>query len=133
MQMLIPLVNTRYLPQTIGFLQKNNPSVLHSVCFNDECLPFHKEVLATELGHLFEHLLLDQLCALKVNNGAYCATFSGRTNWNWTKDPQGLFRIEIDIGQEELPLLLIALKRTIFLVEKLLRLQKPTDSFSNHP
>ncbi len=129
MQVLSSHLNTHHLPQTIPFLKKYRPSVLQSECFNEASLPFSKEAEATELGHLFEHLLLDQLCLLKVSNGAYCAEFSGRTHWNWKKDPRGFFRIEIDIGNDELPLFNLALKQTIILTEKLLRHQNLRTAF----
>ncbi len=121
MQLHTPMVNTCDIPGTLEFLQQNYPGVLKTQCFNDKNLPFITEVVATEIGHLFEHILIDQLCALKIKQGAGSAVFNGNTSWNWQKNPYGLFEIWIDIGKKELILLIEALKRTIELTKKLLQ------------
>ncbi len=120
MQINLPFVSTKYLPMTGAFLQAHNPSVLRTQCFNDANLPFDIEVKETELGHLFEHILLDQLCLSEMSKGAKSSTFSGRTSWDWQKNPYGMFEIWIDIGKEQLQLLMEALKKTIALFEKLI-------------
>lgn len=120
MKMGVPLVNTRSIPHTFSFLKSHAPSVLATRCFNDLNLAFDEEVKATELGHLFEHILLEQLCVLKISAGFANAVFNGRTYWNWERDPTGVFHIVIDIGKKEIALLLTALQNTIQLFESLL-------------
>lgn len=119
MNILLPIVNTRDLPSTYSFLKKNFPDVLLTECFNDLNLPFSKEVTATELGHLFEHILLVNICKAKVRAGFKNVVVNGRTEWNWIKDPQGVFHILIDIGKKDVNILVRALKKTIELFERL--------------
>lgn len=121
MQIFGNIVNTKDIPGTKKFLLKNHPSVLQTKCFNDKNLPFFEEVNQTEIGHLFEHILLDQLCILKIKSGAPVAVFNGNTSWNWRKYPVGSFQILIDIGKKELRLLLEALSKTIQLTENLIQ------------
>ncbi len=121
MQLNIPLVNTSDIPDTFSFLQSNYPSVLDTQCFNDNNLPFSVEVTATEIGHLFEHILIDELCSLKIKTGAKSAVYSGNTSWNWKLNPYGSFQIWIDIGKNDLPMLLEALKTTIDLTQQLIQ------------
>lgn len=121
MQLNIPFVNTSDIPGTFSFLQTNYPSVLETQCFNDNNLPFSVEVNATEIGHLFEHILIDELCALKIKSGARSAVYSGNTSWNWKLNPYGSFQIWIDIGKNDLPMLLEALKTTIDLSQQLIQ------------
>jgi hypothetical protein len=117
MQLHIHSVNTKDFPTTSLFLGKNLPSVLRTKCFNEENLSFKEEVRATEIGHLFEHILLDQLCLLKIERGYKSAVFNGRTYWNWEKNPRGMFDIVLDIGREEIALFSDALDRTIRITE----------------
>lgn len=121
MQLIIPFVNTSDIPHTFNFLQTNYPSVLNTQCFNEKNLPFSIEVTATEIGHLFEHILIDELCSLKIKSGAKNAVYSGNTSWNWKLNPYGSFQIWIDIGKSDLSRLIRALKTTINLTEELIR------------
>ncbi|OGG05565.1 hypothetical protein A2872_00185 [Candidatus Gottesmanbacteria bacterium RIFCSPHIGHO2_01_FULL_42_12] len=124
MKMLIPVVNTSALPRTYAFLTKNSPTVLKTHCFNEENLPFSMEVKATEIGHLFEHLLLDHICLAKVRGGAKLAQHCGRTDWNWERDPWGLFHISIDCGKKDREYFREATFQSISLLEKLLETEK---------
>ncbi len=120
MHMHIPFVNTRDFSYTLNFLKEKFPSVLSTKCFNSKNLPFVVEVEQTEVGHLFEHVLLDQLCFMKMDNGSNRAEFSGRTSWNWEKDPIGVFHITLNLKKQDLEFLNAALKKTIALIESLL-------------
>ncbi len=142
MQVVLPYINTRDLPHIVDFLKTKFPSVLGTKCFNYYNLPFIKEVEATEFGHLFEHILLDQLCILKLALGYKKAVFNGRTEWNWKRDPKGLFHIIVDIGEKDIFILNQALKKTINLTEELISsvplaanvmLIESTDTFSRMP
>jgi len=126
MQLSIASVNTCDLPNTFDFLSEYYPSVLRTKCFNEQNLPFAIEVKATEIGHLFEHILIDNLCSLKIKSGAKKASFSGTTSWNWKENPRGFFQIWIDIGKSDLELLIAGLKETIYLTHKLIEPQTNT-------
>ena len=120
MQLNLTTVNTSDLPNTLVFLRENYPSVLKTQCYNDQNLPFIVEVQQTEIGHLFEHILIDNLCALKIKSGAKSAVFNGTTSWNWKKNPYGSFQIWIDIGRKDFDLLNEGLRRTIQLTKNLI-------------
>ncbi len=120
MQLHTQVVNTRYIPDTHRILQQQCPSVLKTKCYNDRNLPFHKEVRATEIGHLFEHILLEELCIGKLANGSDSAVFNGQTKWNWIKEPRGLFHINIDAGFSDQFHLPQALEKSISITETVL-------------
>lgn len=94
MQMVCSHLTTKSLPQTKKILQTHMPSVLKTRCFNDDHLPFAKEVRDTEIGHLLEHLILAYLLESDTTNQVY----KGTTEWNWYKNPRGLFTIYLYIG-----------------------------------
>lgn len=110
-------LNTGYIPFVHEILQRHLPTVLLTKCFNDDDLPFSAEVKHTETGHLFEHILLEYLCQLKIAKGAHRAVFSGRTSWNWVKDPRGKFHIRLTCGMKDADILPLALEKTITLMQ----------------
>src|SRR5258708_1691579 len=89
MDVLYNQLNTAEIPSLTQMLEENLPSVLVTTCYNDSELSFEEEVRNTEIGHLFEHILLEYLCQHKIAKGARRATYAGRTHWNWTRDPLG--------------------------------------------
>jgi hypothetical protein len=114
------VVNTKTIPHTVKILKKALPSVLHTQCFNDEGLPFVKEVKKTEIGHLFEHILLEYLCLLKLASGRKIATFKGNTNWNWERDTWGTFHITINAGEKDAHLMPQAMDASIKLLNSII-------------
>lgn len=100
MRMHTNKINTKDIPYTTFILEKFLPNVLKSVCYNDEKLPFREEVKKTEIGHLFEHILLEYLCRFKASRGFKDVEFSGETCWNWRIHPRGTFHITINAGLE---------------------------------
>ena len=119
-------LNTSSLPETFYLLQKLLPNVLLTECYNDENLPFSVEVRNTEIGHLFEHILLEYLCQIKLARGYNAAVFSGRTRWNWIRDPKGMFHIHLDCGEKDADFLPEALEKTISLMKILLKNNQPS-------
>lgn len=115
----VPVLNTAFLPTTLTILENEIPRVLETKCFNKNGLSFKDEVIKTEIGHLFEHILLEYLCRLKLSTGLKEASFKGRTLWNWKINPRGLFNILI-YGQIDKKMLQHALAETIFLTELIL-------------
>ena len=114
------IIHTSYLPQTHYILKSNLPQVLQSLCFNDSNLPFDLEVKDTEIGHLFEHVLLEYLCDLKIKNGHKEASFKGVTNWNWKIDAKGTFHIQIQIQPYDIEYFQEALEKSVALLNKIL-------------
>lgn len=124
-----PLINTQDIPHTKQFLKKTFPAVLHSECFNSQNLPFSKEVQQTEIGHLFEHILLEYLCYAKLKNGLSEVSFSGHTDWNWKKETRGTFHITIDIGIEDANILPSSIEKSISLLQNLIQNKQQPISF----
>ncbi len=123
MRLLIPEINTKNFPQTSSILKIYLPSIFKSTCYNSDNLPFSKEVLQTEVGHLFEHILLEYLCILKLEQGVDHAVYEGMTNWNWLRDPRGTFHITIHGSMEDLNVFNEALRRTMKLTNLILSRQ----------
>lgn len=120
MQVFTSVVNTKHIPTVYSVLKKLLPSVLSSKCFNDDNLPFALEVKATEIGHLFEHILLEYLCQARLLQGAESAVYSGYTSWNWHKDPWGTFHITVKSGEKDRAIFEEALIKTIQLTKFLM-------------
>lgn len=115
-----PHISTKSFPKTYAILKEIVPSVLTSQCFNDQNIPFNKEVKNTEMGHLLEHILLEFLCVEKMNDGSEEADFSGETAWNWTRDPYGTFMITIECSFSDYIFFLPALEKSIQILEIIL-------------
>lgn len=124
MSLTIPYFYTTSLPHTYNILKESLPTVLKTECFNDSNLPFDKEVKNTEIGHLFEHIILEYLCQLKIKEGYKRALFKGVTNWNWKKDAKGTFRIYINLRPKDVIYFEMALEKSIKLLNKILLLNK---------
>lgn len=120
MTLFTPIVNTAEIPQTLQLLETLLPSVLKTRCFNDKDLPFDQEVTQTEIGHLFEHILLEYLCIYKLQSGCNCAKFKGFTDWNWQLNPWGTFSITINCGYRDLRIFAQALDKSIALTQLIL-------------
>ncbi len=120
MQLLYNQVNTRDIPHIVELLEENLPNVLYTQCFNDDGLPFSVEVKHTEIGHLFEHILLEYLCQAKIAKGAQRASYAGNTKWNWLRDPRGKFHIRLTCGVKDADILPQALDKTIALMKIIL-------------
>lgn len=138
MQVKSDIVNTRYLPHTCTLLRETLPSVLRTSCFNDQNLPFNIEVKKTEIGHLFEHILLEYLCLDKFKFGHTKVVFNGRTRWNWLLNKYGSFEINIDAGYKDRNYLLTALEKALILVEKIYTFHETfcvnyENTIDNHP
>lgn len=116
MQLFSEHVTTKTLPQTLSYLKKLAPSVLRTTCHNDLHLPFRKEVTDTEIGHLFEHLILDY-CSQHSEDST--RTYYGLTEWDWHVDKRGTFCISVSLGETEQDLLYRAIAHSHTVLEKL--------------
>lgn len=120
MDLLYTNLNTESIPFLVDHLEENLPSVLFATCYNDQGLPFNEEVRNTEIGHLFEHILLEYLCQHKLAKGAKRATYVGQTKWNWTRDPLGRFHIHLNCGSKDADIFPPALEKTVSLMKVIL-------------
>jgi len=113
-------LTTKEFTHTSTVLKDTLPSIFASKCFNDLGFTFEKEVQATEIGHLFEHIILEYLCLSKIDSGYKEALYIGKTRWNWIKEPTGLFHITLNVPQEEKKLLYVSLSKGIVLLRKIM-------------
>lgn len=124
-QILNPVINTKNLSGTIDIINREVPSLFQNECFNPNNLPFSEEVKATEVGHLFEHLILEFL-KIEVEKLYGSADFSGVTSWNWTENKFGCFSIKINSALKYRPLFNRALKQAIRVLELIFADQSPS-------
>jgi hypothetical protein len=122
MEMLNSIYNTADIPHSYTFLENHLPSILKSKCFNKNNYPFPKEVKSTEMGHLFEHILLEYLSLSKRLQGIKGSVHNGVTKWNWNVDKKGVFHIEIDSGVNDTDNFYPALEKTMLLFSTLVRI-----------
>ncbi len=120
MQVHTEHLSTATLPFTKKIIKEICPSVLKTKCFNSQKLPFSREVVNTEIGHLFEHILLDSLCSEKIKLGAIEACYKGKTKWDWEIFPKGFFEISIGLGDTDEAMLLGSIAQTAQLMESIL-------------
>ena len=73
------------------------PQMASQRCVNEDDLPFQREAQATEIPHLFEHLIIEIQNQVRRGLGA---PLSGETRWNWTVDPRGRFHVTVDYDNE---------------------------------
>lgn len=120
MKLFTPAVNTASIPQTYDILLEILPGIYTANCFNDANLPFASEVKRTEIGHLFEHILLEYIYQIKSVRGEKNTMVKGETSWNWKRDPRGMFHIIINIGIQDAPLFPLALRQSIRILQIIL-------------
>ncbi len=116
--------HTDSIPSTYDILKKELPTVLKTECFNESGFAFSTEVKNTEIGHLFEHILLEYLCQQKIGNGHTRASFRGLTQWNWRKDEKGTFHITIEAKPEDTLFFKEALEKSVLLLNTILSSKK---------
>jgi hypothetical protein len=115
-----PQVTTHAMPHVARILKSDLPSIYAAKCFNEFNLPFSQEMNATELGHLYEHILLEYLADLTLQHKKVDREYSGITEWNWKTQKKGTFYISVDIGLKDRSILLLGLARANHLIEKIL-------------
>lgn len=119
--LLMQVFDTHYytdiFPQITRFLENHAPDVLKTTCYNPSNLSFPEEVVNTEIGHFFEHLVITYLYQEKIKTGTP-GSFKAVTEWNWQKYPSGSFKICIN-NKIERELLLKAIEKAIQTTELL--------------
>lgn len=121
MEMGVPVLNTSLIPQTSRILNKQLPDISRHKCYNQKKLPFLKEAENTEIGHLFEHILIEYLYQHLNRTKQSDIFLKGETSWDWHKDKPGTFHIEIRYNKLASSKLFIALKQSIVLTSQILQ------------
>ena len=115
---LSPATNTRLLPSTIKILDQYIPTIFDNECFNGQNLPFRVEAANTEIGHLLEHLILENLKLLSEEKYGV-GDFSGSTSWDWHKDCVGKFNIVIFAQSIERDMFATAFRTSVWILNKI--------------
>lgn len=117
-QILHPAVNTCELPKTLSVLTNTLPSIFTNKCYNYKGLPFKKEVQATQVGHLLEHLILENLKIMAMKEfGKAC--YRGETSWDWIQESYGKFNIVIESDAKSKKFYKEAIKNAIEVLEEI--------------
>jgi len=122
MSMLSPYLRTGNLSQTLIILKKDAPAVLQTTCHNNLNLSFEHEVVDTEIGHLFEHLVIDHL-SRSFPYAQYhqdSCFYVGLTEWDWHTDTRGTFHITLSVGKKERKRLHAAMRWAYEIIGKIL-------------
>ena len=103
---------TQHVPKMPRILFRMFPYLAAQRCYNDHGHSFRREARATEIPHLFEHLLLE--IQKQVRRGLYAdSPISGETEWNWTIDPRGRFHVRVGYDNEIIALASVRLAERI--------------------
>ncbi len=91
--------STEHAPHIPRLLFKLFPHLAKHRCDNDNGYTFKKESRATEIPHLFEHLIIEL-----QGQAQRARILRGETQWNWRIDPRGRFHVYVDYENELLVL-----------------------------
>ena len=86
---------THTIPELPRCLFELFPHLARHQCHNGQNRSFAEEALETEVPHLLEHLIIE--LQSQISDGG---TISGETEWNWRKDPRGMFHVHLDYQDE---------------------------------
>ena len=100
--------STEHAPHIPRLLFKLFPHLTRHRCDNDSGFTFRKECRATEIPHLFEHLIIELQGQVQRSR-----VLKGETQWNWRIDPRGRFHVYVDYENELLVLGAIRLAERI--------------------
>jgi len=100
--------STEHAPHIPRLLFKLFPHLARHRCDNENGFTFRKESRATEIPHLFEHLIIELQGQVQKTR-----ILRGETQWNWRIDPRGRFHVYVDYENETLVLGAIRLAERI--------------------
>lgn len=86
---------TSQVPHLPKMLFRLFPHLAHHKCHNDHGYTFRQECRATEIPHLFEHLIIELQAQAQPTE-----VLRGETQWNWRVDPRGRFYVYVDYENE---------------------------------
>jgi hypothetical protein len=116
----LPIRNTQEIAEIFDFFKSNFPDIYLSECFNEGNFSFSEEIRNTELGHLFEHILLVKLVQLKVGKGFDNVRFIGRTYWKGEASQEA--KIIFSAGYKDRAFFMQAFSESLEIFKKALRL-----------
>lgn len=114
----IPLT-TKSLTNLIPLLETKLPTIFKNKCYNDGHLSFREEVTATEIGHLFEHILMEYFCIEHECCSTLPIRIKGLTTWDWYTNPIGTFTIELTSNEISMNTFIRSLNQTIAFMDLL--------------
>ncbi len=117
---LTPVLRTGFLPATLAILKEQLPGVLATKCHNDGGWGFEREVEDTEIGHLFEHILIQNISEFRESYLMEDSKITGETQWDWTRDAKGIFNIRICSESPYDQVLTEAIEKSISIVNLIL-------------
>ncbi len=109
--------HTKDMPETVGVLKKQLPSIFSNKCFNEENQSFYKEVQNTQTAHLFEHIILEKMALAKLKYQK-SASYDGRTLW-YKNAKNGYYQIQLTFPLVDWPIFVNALNQSINLVNSI--------------
>lgn len=115
-----PVVTTEHLPQTRAILKEKLPRIFSSKCFNRNHYSFFRESRSTEIGHLFEHVLLEFLTRERLIRRGNLKTYKGVTTWDWSVIKKGIFEIEVNCGVNDADIFGEAVGKSISLTSEIM-------------
>lgn len=110
------------VPGLAASLLEMLPCLREHICHNRHGREFVDELADTELGHVFEHVMLAVL-----HKRGICTR--GQTTWDWQRDPIGLFHVTIATGKKLIIKESLLIAQTIMtnaLVQPILAVTLPT-------
>lgn len=108
---------TKDLPDTLSVLEKELPTIFENQCFNGQGKSFYEEAKNTETAHLFEHIILENMCLTKIEH-ANSAVYNGRTFWDKSANNH-CYQIRLNVPLVDWPIFATAFTKSLNLVEKI--------------
>jgi hypothetical protein len=109
--------NTKDLPQTLNVLEAKLPSIFTNQCFNGDGKSFYDEARETETAHLFEHIILENMCLEKIKHQK-SAVFNGRTFWDKVANNK-CYQIRLNVPLVDWPIFASAFTKSLNLVNQI--------------
>lgn len=123
-----PALYTEDLPCTLAVLEKRIPTIFTNHCRNGKGYTFKREAKNTEVGHLFEHLILENLKLLALKKRK-TADYRGVTSWDWSNNRRGSFDIVVYSGKKDKKLFSIAFAKSVRIMEEIFGIKQRAGGF----
>ncbi len=120
---LSPAIYTGQIPATMEVLLARIPTIFDNECTNYHRHSFYNESKNTEIGHLLEHLILENMKLVKTLKCGK-ADYSGVTVWDWEKDKKGTYTITIYAKQSDRELFNKAFNKSVLVLEEIYSTQR---------
>ncbi len=111
---------TDNFPQTNAIVAGVLPTIFRHRCYNLKHKPFAQEITDTQIGHLFEHILLEYLLQLKIAKEKSTVKLIGETVWDWDKEEPGTFHITLSVGEDDRAIIQASLYKGLSLLTRIL-------------